>query len=211
MCSCLAKTDPHQGASGMTAFLVEKGAKGFSAGTKLEKLGMRGSNTYPLLFDRPAVAGAERARGRGRGNEGADERPRTTKRAVPPEAARHHGGVHGRGPCRSCTRGKQSASRSASSSSLRGKAADLLHDLVACRAYVYAGAAACEPAGDTHGRCARMPPAPSLFGEKATGMAGEAIQARGGSATQGLSGQSVSWRDAKLYEIGPGTSEIRRI
>jgi alkylation response protein AidB-like acyl-CoA dehydrogenase len=94
-----AKTDPPP-AAGITAFIIEKGFKGFSHGTHLDKLGMRGSNTYPLFFDDCEVPVENVLGGEGnigRGVQGADERPGLRARGAVRRPARHHGGVHGRG------------------------------------------------------------------------------------------------------------------
>ena len=110
-----AKTDP-SGPRGITAFIVEKGMKGFSTAQKLDKLGMRGSNTCELVFRRLRSAGRERARRGRRRRQGADERPRLRARGARRRAARHHGRVPRRRCCRTCTSASSSASRSASSS-----------------------------------------------------------------------------------------------
>ena len=94
-----AKTDIAAGPKGITAFIIEKGMKGFSK-AHLDKLGMRGSNTFPLFFDDVEVPAGERARWRGQHRPwraGADERPGLRARRALRRPAGHHGGVHGRG------------------------------------------------------------------------------------------------------------------
>ena len=111
-----AKTDAQAGPRGITAFLIEKGMKGFSTAQKLDKLGMRGSNTCELVFEDCEVP-AENVLGAGRPRrQRADERPRLRARGAGRRPARHHGGVHGRRAARTFTSGSSSASRSASSS-----------------------------------------------------------------------------------------------
>ena len=87
-----AKTEPDAGPKGVTAFIVEKGFKGFSFGSKLDKLGMRGSNTYPVFFEDCEVPAENVLGARGRRRQGADERPRLRARRAVRRAARHHGG-----------------------------------------------------------------------------------------------------------------------
>ena len=205
-----AKTDPQQGASGMTAFLLEKGAKGFTAGTKLDKLGMRGSNTYPLFFDGCEVP-AENVLGREGGGT------RVLMSGLDYERAVLSGGPLGiRAACMDVVlpfvhERKQFGQSIGEFQLMQGKVADLYTTWSACRAYVYAVAAACDR-GD-HARTLRKDAAGAILysAEKATWMAGEAIQALGGVGYTKDFPVERLWRDAKLYEIGAGTSEIRRM
>jgi isovaleryl-CoA dehydrogenase len=205
-----AKTDPQQGASGMTAFLVEKGAKGFSAGTKLDKLGMRGSNTYPLFFDGCEVP-AENVLGREGGGT------KVLMSGLDYERAVLSGGPLGiMAACMDAVlpfvhERKQFGQPIGEFQLMQGKVADLYTTWSACRAYVYAVAAACDR-GD-HARTLRKDAAGAILysAEKATWMAGEAIQALGGVGYTKDFPVERLWRDAKLYEIGAGTSEIRRM
>jgi isovaleryl-CoA dehydrogenase len=194
----------------MTAFIVEKGFKGFSTAQKLDKLGMRGSNTYPLFFEDcevpvENVLGAARAR-----RQSADERPRLRARRALRRPARHHGRPAWTRCCPTCTSASSSARPSASSSS--------------CRA---SWPTCTPPAGlprlrlrrrqglrpRDHARTLRKDAAGAILysAEKATWMAGEAIQALGGNGYTNEYPTGRLWRDAKLYEIGAGTSEIRRM
>jgi isovaleryl-CoA dehydrogenase len=205
-----AKTDPERGASGMTAFLVEKGTPGFSAGTKLDKLGMRGSNTYPLFFDGCEVP-AENILGREGGGT------KVLMSGLDYERAVLSGGPLGiMGACMDAVlpfvhERKQFGQSIGEFQLMQGKVADLYTTWSACRAYVYAVAAACDR-GD-HARTLRKDAAGAILyaAEKATWMAGESIQALGGVGYTKDFPVERLWRDAKLYEIGAGTSEIRRM
>jgi isovaleryl-CoA dehydrogenase len=208
-----AKTDVAAGPKGITAFIIEKGMKGFSHGTHLDKLGMRGSNTFPLFFDDCRGAGGERARRRGQHRPrraGADERPGLRARGALRRPARHHGGVHGRGRALSA-RAQAVRHPDRRVPAHAGQARRHVLHLEACRAYAYAVGQACDR-GD-HARTLRKDAAGVILytAEKATWMAGEAIQTLGGVGYTNEYPTGRLWRDAKLYEIGAGTSEIRRM
>jgi isovaleryl-CoA dehydrogenase len=202
-----AKTDPDAGARGITAFIVEKGFRGFSTAQKLDKLGMRGSNTCELVFDGCEVPAGNVLGDVGRGvnvlMSGLDY-----ERAV--LAAGPLGlmaacldvvlpYVHER---------KQFGQPIGEFELMQGKLADMYTTLNACRAYVYAVARACD-----RGQATRKDAAGAILyaAEKATWMAGEAIQCLGGNGYINEFPTGRLWRDAKLYEIGAGTSEIRRM
>ncbi len=202
-----AKTDANAGSKGITAFLVEKGFKGFSVAQKLDKLGMRGSHTGELVFadcEVPAenVLGAE-GRGAGVLMSGLDyERvvlsggPLGIMRACLDVVIPY---VHTR---------EQFGSPIGTFQLMQGKVADMYSTWAACRAYVYAVAQACD-----RGETTRKDAAGCILyaAEKATWMAGETIQALGGNGYTNEYPAGRLWRDAKLYEIGAGTSEIRRM
>jgi isovaleryl-CoA dehydrogenase len=202
-----AKTDASAGSKGITAFLVEKGFKGFSVAQKLDKLGMRGSHTGELVFidcEVPAenVLGAE-GRGAGVLMSGLDyERvvlsggPLGIMRACLDVVIPY---VHTR---------EQFGSPIGTFQLMQGKVADMYSTWAACRAYVYAVAEACD-----RGETTRKDAAGCILyaAEKATWMAGETIQALGGNGYTNEYPAGRLWRDAKLYEIGAGTSEIRRM
>ena len=201
-----AKTDAAAGARGITAFLVEKKFKGFSTAQKLDKLGMRGSNTCELVFSDCEVP-AENVLGQpGKGVEvlmsGLDYE-RVVLAAGPLgimqaclDAVLPY--VHQR---------KQFDQPIGEFQLMQGKLADMYVALNACRAYVYAVARA----GD-RGEVTRKDAAGAILlaAEKATWMALEAIQCLGGMGYINDSPTGRLLRDAKLYEIGAGTSEIRR-
>jgi isovaleryl-CoA dehydrogenase len=205
-----AKTDPEMGARGMTAFIVEKGFKGFSAGTKLDKLGMRGSNTYPVFFDDCEVP-AENVLG----NEGGGVK--VLMSGLDYERAVLSGGPLGiMAACMDVVlpyvhERKQFGQSIGEFQLMQGKLADMYTTWQACRAYVYAVGRACDR-GD-HSRSLRKDAAGAILyaAEKATWMAGEAIQVLGGNGYINDYPTARLWRDAKLYEIGAGTSEIRRM
>ncbi len=205
-----AKTNSEAGAKGMTAFIVEKGFKGFSKGQHLDKLGMRGSNTYPLFFDDCEVPVENVLGGEGAGTK-------VLMSGLDYERAVLSGGplgimaacmdvvlpfVHAR---------KQFGQAIGEFQLMQGKLADMYSTWQACRAYVYAVGKACDR-GD-HARTLRKDAAGAILysAEKATWMAGEAIQALGGVGYTNEYPTGRLWRDAKLYEIGAGTSEIRRM
>ena len=202
-----AKTDPDAGARGITAFIVEKDFPGFSTAQKLDKLGMRGSNTCELVFEECAVPAQNVLGEVGRGvnvlMSGLDY-----ERAV--LAAGPLGimaacldvvlpYVHDR---------RQFGQPIGEFELMQGKLADMYTTLNACRAYVYAVARACD-----RGQATRKDAAGAILyaAEKATWMAGEAIQCLGGNGYVNEFPTGRLWRDAKLYEIGAGTSEIRRM
>jgi isovaleryl-CoA dehydrogenase len=202
-----AKTDPHAGPHGITAFLVEKGMKGFSVAQKLDKLGMRGSPTCELVFTDCEVPVENVLGTLNRGvnvlMSGLDyERvvlaagPLGIMQACLDAVVPY---VHER---------KQFGQPIGEFQLMQAKLADMYTTLSACRAYVYAVAKACD-----HGKTTRKDAAGAILyaAEKATWMALEAIQALGGNGYINDFPTGRLLRDAKLYEIGAGTSEIRRI
>ncbi len=205
-----AKTDSEAGARGMTAFIVEKGFKGFSKGQHLDKLGMRGSNTYPLFFDDCEVPAENVLGGVGSGT-------RVLMSGLDYERAVLSGGPLGiMAACMDVVlpfihERKQFGQSIGEFQLMQGKLADMYSTWQATRAYVYALGKACDR-GD-HARTLRKDAAGAILysAEKATWMAGEAIQALGGVGYTNEYPTGRLWRDAKLYEIGAGTSEIRRM
>jgi isovaleryl-CoA dehydrogenase len=202
-----AKTDVAAGARGITAFLVEKGMQGFSCGAKLDKLGMRGSNTYPLFFDDCEVP-EDNVLGQPNGGV------RVLMSGLDYERAVLAGGplgimaaaidlvlpyVHDR---------RQFGQPIGEFQLMQGKIADMYTTFNVCRAYVYAVGQACD-----RGETTRKDAAGAILyaAEKATWMAGETIQVLGGNGYINDYPAGRLWRDAKLYEIGAGTSEIRRM
>ncbi|MDB4826790.1 isovaleryl-CoA dehydrogenase [Gammaproteobacteria bacterium] len=202
-----AKTDPVAGSRGITAFIIEKEFSGFSVGPKLDKLGMRGSNTCELIFEdcevpETQILGVENA-GVGVLMSGLDyERvvlaggPLGLMQACLDIVLPY---VHDR---------EQFGQPIGSFQMIQAKLADMYTELNACRAYVYAVASACD-AGET----TRKDAAGAILysAERATQMALQAIQILGGSGYVNEQGTGRILRDAKLYEIGAGTSEIRRM
>ena len=205
-----AKTNAEAGAKGMTAFIVEKGFKGFSKGQHLDKLGMRGSNTYPLFFDDCEVPVENVLGGEGAG-------VKVLMSGLDYERAVLSGGPLGiMAACMDVVlpfvhERKQFGQAIGEFQLMQGKLADMYSTWQACRAYVYAVGKACDR-GD-HARTLRKDAAGAILysAEKATWMAGEAIQALGGVGYTNEYPAGRLWRDAKLYEIGAGTSEIRRM
>ena len=205
-----AKTSPEAGAKGMTAFIVEKGFAGFSKGQHLDKLGMRGSNTYPLFFDDCAVPVENVLGGEGNGT-------RVLMSGLDYERAVLSGGPLGiMAACMDVVlpfihERKQFGQSIGEFQLMQGKMADMYSTWQATRAYVYALGKACDR-GD-HARSLRKDAAGAILysAEKATWMAGEAIQTLGGVGYTNEFPVGRLWRDAKLYEIGAGTSEIRRM
>jgi isovaleryl-CoA dehydrogenase len=205
-----AKTDPHAGPSGITAFIIEKGMKGLSFGAKLDKLGMRGSNTWPVFFEDCEVP-AENVLGREGGGV------KVLMSGLDYERAVLSGGPLGiMAACMDVVlpfihERKQFGQSIGEFQLMQGKVADLYTTWSASRAYVYAVGQACDR-GD-HARTLRKDAAGAILysAEKATWMAGEAIQALGGVGYTNEYPVGRLWRDAKLYEIGAGTSEIRRM
>ena len=202
-----AKTDADPGSGGVSAFLVERGTPGLSTPQKLDKLGMRGSDTSEVLFEDCRVPRANRLAGEGKGAailmSGLDyERvvlsggPLGIMMACMDLVLPY---VHDR---------KQFGQPIGEFQLMQGKIADMYTTMNACRAYVYAVATACD-----RGRTTRFDAAGCILvaAEKATWMAGEAIQALGGNGYINEYPAGRLWRDAKLYEIGAGTSEIRRM
>ena len=205
-----AKTDPNAGAKGMTAFIVEKGMKGFSHGTHLDKLGMRGSNTYPLFFDDCEVPEENVLGGVGLGTK-------VLMSGLDYERAVLCGGPLGiMAACMDVVvpflhERKQFGQAIGEFQLMQGKVADMYSTWMANRAYVYAVGRACD--ATDHARTLRKDAAGAILysAEKATWMAGEAIQTLGGVGYTNEYPVGRLWRDAKLYEIGAGTSEIRRM
>jgi len=205
-----AKTDPAAGARGLTAFIVENGAKGLSFGSKLDKLGMRGSNTYPVFFEDCEVP-EENVLGKLGGGVTVLMSGLDYERAV------LSGGPLGiMAACMDVVlpyvhERKQFGQAIGEFQLMQGKLADLYTTWSAARAYVYAVGAACDRAD--HARSLRKDAAAAILfaAEKATWMAGEAIQVLGGNGYINEYPTPRLWRDAKLYEIGAGTSEIRRM
>ncbi len=205
-----AKTDPAAGAKGMTAFIVEKGMKGFSHGSHLDKLGMRGSNTHPLFFEDCEVPAENVLGGEGNG-------VKVLMSGLDYERAVLSGGPLGiMAACMDVVvpylhDRKQFGQAIGEFQLMQGKVADMYTTWQASRAYVYAVGRACDAAD--HARTLRKDAAGAILysAEKATWMAGEAIQVLGGNGYINEYPTGRLWRDAKLYEIGAGTSEIRRM
>ena len=201
-----AKTDAEGGPRGITAFLVEKGMKGFSTAQKLDKLGMRGSNTCELVF-RDCEVPAENLLGAEGGGVNVLMSGLDYERAV------LAGGPLGlMAACLDLVvpyvhERKQFGQPIGEFQLMQGKLADMYVTFSACRAYVYAVGGALD-----RGETTRKDAAGAILyaAEKATWMAGEAIQALGGMGYINETPAGRLWRDAKLYEIGAGTSEIRR-
>ncbi len=202
-----AKTDPEAGPRGITAFLVEKGMKGFSTAQKLDKLGMRGSDTCELVFEDCEVPEenvlGEVDRGVAVLMSGLDYE-RTVLAAGPT------------GIMQACmdvvipyVHEREQFGRPIGTFQLmQGKIADMYTTMNACKAYVYAVARACD-----RGQTTREDAAGCILyaSEKATWMALQAIQCLGGNGYINDYPTGRLLRDAKLYEIGAGTSEIRRM
>ncbi|MCP4327354.1 MAG: isovaleryl-CoA dehydrogenase [Alphaproteobacteria bacterium] len=202
-----AKTDPDAGPRGITAFLVEKGFKGFSTAQKLDKLGMRGSNTGELVFEDCEVPEENVL---GEVNKGVHvlmsglDYERTVLAAGP------------LGIMQACMdvvvpylHERQQFGRPIGTFQLmQGKIADMYTTMNAAKAYVYAVARACD-----RGETTRKDAAGAILfaAEKATWMALEAIQSLGGNGYINDYPTGRLLRDAKLYEIGAGTSEVRRM
>lgn len=202
-----AKTDPDTGPRGISAFIIERQMKGFASSPKLDKLGMRGSNTCELVFEDCEVPFENRIREEGDGvrilMSGLDfERVVLAAGPVGIMAACLDAVipyVHER---------KQFGQPIGQFQLMQAKLADMYTTFTACRAYVYAVAAACDRGETTRKDAAGC----ILFAaEKATLMALEAIQALGGNGYTNDYPVARLLRDAKLYEIGAGTSEIRRM
>lgn len=202
-----AKTDVDAGARGITALIVERGWAGFSTAQKLDKLGMRGSNTCELVFDDCAVP-AENVLGRV--NEGVG----VLMSGLDYERVVLAGGPLG--IMRACMdvvvpyvhEREQFGEPIGRFQLMQAKLADMYTTMNASRAYVYAVARASD-----RGRTTRKDAAGAILyaAEKATAMALEAIQALGGYGYVNEYPTGRLLRDAKLYEIGAGTSEIRRM
>lgn len=209
-----AKTDASAGAKGITAFIIEKGLAGFSAGLHLDKLGMRGSNTFPLFFDHCAVP-----LGNVLGQVG--EGVKVLMSGLDYERAVLSGGPLGiMAACMDVVlpylhERKQFGQAIGEFQLMQGKLADMYTTWQATRAYVYAVGRRCDSlvnASTEEARSLRKEAAGAILyaAEKATWMAGEAIQVLGGNGYINDYPAGRLWRDAKLYEIGAGTSEIRR-
>ena len=202
-----AKTDPAAGPRGITAFLIEKGFKGFSTSQKLDKLGMRGSNTCELVFEDCEVPEENVLGSLGRGVN------------VLMSGLDYERAVLAAGPIgimQACMdvvmpyvhERKQFGQAIGEFQLMQGKIADMYTTMNASRAYVYAVAKACD-----RGQTTRKDAAGAILyaAEKATWMALEAIQTLGGNGYINDYPTGRLLRDAKLYEIGAGTSEIRRM
>ncbi|MER8366958.1 isovaleryl-CoA dehydrogenase [Mesorhizobium sp. M1378] len=201
-----AKTDPELNSRGITAFIVEKAFAGFSVAQKLDKLGMRGSNTGELVFENVEVPFDNVLHEEGRGVE-------VLMSGLDYERAVLAGGPIGlMAACLDVAipyvhERKQFGQPIGEFQLVQGKLADMYATMNAARAYVYAVAAACD-----RGETARKDAAGCILfaAEKATLMALDAIQLLGGNGYINDYPTGRLLRDAKLYEIGAGTSEIRR-
>jgi isovaleryl-CoA dehydrogenase len=201
-----AKTDTNAGPRGITAFLIEKGFKGFSTAQKLDKLGMRGSNTCELVFQDCEVPVENVLGDLGKGVN------------VLMSGLDYERAVLAAGPCgimQACLdvaipyvhERKQFGQAIGEFQLVQGKLADMYTTTNACKSYVYAVAKACDA-----GRTTRKDAAGAILyaAEKATLVALDAIQLLGGNGYINEYPTGRLLRDAKLYEIGAGTSEIRR-
>jgi isovaleryl-CoA dehydrogenase len=207
-----AKTNPEANARGVTAFLVEKGMPGFSIAQKLDKLGMRGSHTGELVFENCLIPG-DHVLGEVNGGvkvlmSGLDyERavltggPLGIMQAVMDQVIPY---IHDR---------KQFGQSIGEFQLIQGKVADMYTTLQACRAFCYTVGKNLDQLGVQHVRQIRKDCAAVILycAEKATWLAGEGIQIFGGNGYINEYPLGRFWRDAKLYEIGAGTSEIRRM
>jgi isovaleryl-CoA dehydrogenase len=202
-----AKTDPSAGQRGITAFIIEKGMKGFSTAQKLDKLGMRGSDTGELVFTDCEVPEENVL---GRVNEGV----RVLMSGLDYERAVLAAGPLGIMRCAMdivlpyVHERKQFGQAIGTFQIMQGKLADMYTRMNAARAYVYTVAKACD-----RGETSRKDAAAAILfaSETATWMALEAIQTLGGNGYINDYPTGRLLRDAKLYEIGAGTSEIRRM
>ena len=202
-----AKTDPEAGPRGITAFLIEKGFKGFSTAQKLDKLGMRGSNTCELVFENCEVPEESVLGQVGRGVN-------VLMSGLDYERAVLAGGPLG--IMQACMdvvvpyvhERKQFGQPIGTFQLMQGKVADMYTTMNVCRSYVYTVAKSCD-----RGETTRKDAAGAILyaAEKATWMALEAIQTLGGNGYINEYPTGRYLRDAKLYEIGAGTSEIRRM
>ncbi|MFI0848070.1 isovaleryl-CoA dehydrogenase [Mesorhizobium sp. IMUNJ 23232] len=201
-----AKTEPTMGSRGITAFIIERGMKGFSVAQKLDKLGMRGSNTGELVFEDVDVPFENVVHQHGRGVE-------VLMSGLDYERVVLAGGPLGiMAACLDVVmpyvRDRRQFGQAVGDFQLvQGKLADMYATMNACRAYVYAVAAACDRRETTRKDAAGC----ILYAsEHATRMALDAIQLLGGNGYMNEFPTGRLLRDAKLYEIGAGTSEIRR-
>jgi isovaleryl-CoA dehydrogenase len=202
-----ATIDPGAGNKGVTAFVVERGFQGFSTGPKLDKLGMRGSDTCELVFQDCEVPAENVLGDVGGGGQ-------VLMSGLDYERVVLSGGPLG--IMRACLdvvlpyvhERRQFGSPIGTFQLMQGKLADMYTELNACAAYSYAVARGCDA-----GRATRVDAAGCILlaAEKATKMALEAIQALGGNGYINDYPAGRLLRDAKLYEIGAGTSEIRRM
>ena len=207
-----AKTEPELGARGVTAFLIEKGMPGFSVAQKLDKLGMRGSHTGELVFQNVEVP-ADHVLG------GVNMGAKVLMSGLDYERAVLTGGplgimqsvmdnvipyIHDR---------KQFGQSIGEFQLIQGKVADMYTVLQAGRSFAYTVAKNLDMLGSEHVRQVRKDCASVILwtAEKATWMAGEGVQIFGGNGYINEYPLGRLWRDAKLYEIGAGTSEIRRM
>jgi isovaleryl-CoA dehydrogenase len=207
-----AKTEPEMGARGVTAFIVEKGMKGFSTAQKLDKLGMRGSHTGEMVFQNVEVPASHIIGGLNNGAKvlmsGLDyERavlaagPIGIMQAVMDNVIPY---IHDR---------KQFGQSIGEFQLIQGKVADMYTILQAGRAFCYQIGKNLDMLGTEHVRQVRKDCASVILwcAEMATKMAGDGIQIFGGNGYINEYPLGRLWRDAKLYEIGAGTSEIRRM
>ena len=207
-----AKTEPELGARGVTAFLIEKSMKGFSCAQKLDKLGMRGSHTGELVFNNVEVSSGQILGGLNGGAKvlmsGLDyERavlaagPIGIMQSVMDNVVPY---IHDR---------KQFGQSIGEFQLIQGKVADMYTVLQAGRAFCYTVGKNLDMLGTEHVRQVRKDCASVILwcAEKATWMAGEGVQIFGGNGYINDYPLGRLWRDAKLYEIGAGTSEIRRM
>jgi isovaleryl-CoA dehydrogenase len=207
-----AKTEPELGARGVTAYIVEKGMKGFSTAQKLDKLGMRGSHTGEMVFNNVEVPAANIL---GALNGGAK---------VLMSGLDYERAVLAAGPIGIMqsvmdnvipyTHDRKQFGQSIGEFQLiQGKVADMYTVLQAARAFCYTVGKNLDQLGAEHVRQVRKDCASVILwcAEKATWMAGEGIQIFGGNGYINEYPLGRLWRDAKLYEIGAGTSEIRRM
>jgi isovaleryl-CoA dehydrogenase len=217
-----AKNDLEAGPRGITAFLVEKGFKGFSVAQKLDKMGMRGSHTGELVFQDCEVP-AENVLGGVDGDDlkGVGRGVNVLMSGLDFERAVLSGGPLGiMSACMDVVvpylhERKQFGQPIGEFQLMQGKLADMYSTMMACRAYVYEVGKQCDRSrqGQVDVRTLRKDAAAAILysAEKATWMAGEAIQCLGGNGYINEYPTGRLWRDAKLYEIGAGTSEIRRM
>lgn len=207
-----AKTNPELGSKGITAFLVEKGMKGFYTAQKLDKLGMRGSHTGEMVFDNVEVPSDNILGGLNNGVKvlmsGLDyERavlaagPIGLMQTVMDNVIPY---IHDR---------KQFGQAIGEFQLIQGKVADMYTTLQAGRSFLYTVGKNLDMLGSDHVRQVRKDCASVILwtAEKATWMAGEGIQIFGGNGYTNEYPLGRIWRDAKLYEIGAGTSEVRRM
>ena len=202
-----AKTEPEAGPRGITAFIVERGFKGFSASNKLDKMGMRGSDTCELIFEECEIP-SDNILG------GLNEGVRVLMSGLDYERTVLAAGSVG--IMQACMdvvipyihERKQFGKSIGSFQLIQGKIADMYSTMNACRAYVYEVAKACD-----RGETTRQDAAGCILyaAEKATQVALDAIQVLGGNGYMNEYPTARFLRDAKLYEIGAGTSEIRRM